>query len=202
MGKASRFKQCGFGLLEIILALAIASVLSVSVVFVYAFMSRLIEKEHAVLHIENEAMTVISQLNRSIHLSGLDDCSSEYSFVKQGDNAHCFTAEKLPGYFKIKALTGSDVLLLTACVMKNHHQKFQKIAYFVALSKRYDMRHRLIPVFYEKPIAGRRVELAEYMSEFNVNLNEDAVDYQLAFKSPDLKKLKHWFSFAIFRERR
>lgn len=198
-----------FSLLELMLALVLSALLSVGLVTLYASIKRANQTASELATIQEQGRFVVDQLDARTRLAGDASC---------GEGTAINAADAIGGGIN----RYGDVLRIGECLPYKGKRQFVLVDYFIDYTRRRDAQGNKIMSLYERPVGGRRVELAEHVVGLMVRYgvaSEDhrniahmlpaaavkdwslvrALDMGITLKAGHLTKL--WHTYVALRER-
>ena len=170
--------------MELMLALFLASLLSVSLLTVYYSVKRRYQMVSTLINLQENGRFAVTLMRRKIH------------GATRG--AITYTLSTLPRSLKYKLKSLSDVLVLRT------QQKQHEIntAYYISWTS-WRQHGNKVKALFEKPLSGRRRELVSFVTGFSAQLEAQGVRYtfKLSAETAVLKIDRTWHGFALLPAR-
>jgi len=174
-------------MLEIILAVVLASMVVVNLFDVFNIVSRVAVHEHVLLDMQNKTQLINRFLRKKIHTAGDSACLNQLPEKKE-NKIQAFSAHDAFQEFGINAKAGSDVLLLRECVKVQKKTQYLPLFFYIA------KKSGAFDLFYQMSNHPRLLFI-QGMSRFKVSLHSGLSDvvirYQLQSIQPVLPIKKY-----------
>jgi len=156
--KNSAFKNnCGFSLIELIVALFLSSTLMAGLATVYLSVRSSYRFQNSFANIQEKIRLTNEILNKRVYLAGFSECENKTKIINQ--------KQAIKGS---QGQSGNDVLTLGECYPDKGHERFAHLSYFVAKTSRVNKQSKPIYALFVRKNSGRRLEIAEGISQMQV----------------------------------
>ena len=191
-------KCSGFTLIEILIALALSSIICISVFDCVASIEILYQRQLAIAGMQEKTRFLTVFFGEKIKQSG--DFSCEPWRIKREDPVVVsYAAQEASDKWGVKIKAKTDLLQLKECIRFNGKLQYLPIDFFVADTRRVSGKGREIDALFMKIEGHHREELVPNLVEFRVaveNLNNPIVKIVYVLSSiDDAVKVKnpYWF---------
>ena len=191
-------KWHGFTLIEILIALALSSLVCISVFDCVASIEILHQRQLAIAGLQEKMRFLTIFLREKIQESGDFSCEP-WRIKPQSNSLKRYTAEEASDKLGVKIKAKTDLLQIKECIRFNGKLQYLPIDFFVADTHRVSGREREIDAFFMKIEGHHREELVPNFAEFRVdveNSNNSIVKIAYVLSSiDDVVKVKnpYWF---------
>ncbi len=167
-------KTKGFSLIEILVALFLASLLVAGLITIYLQVKSSNRLDNALADIQERARFTIALLDHRVRLAGDASCENPSNPTVQ--------QHAIKGY--------QEALEIGECVHYQGRDRFLRTKYYLANTHRKNQQGEPIIALYEKPMGGRREELTAGIAGMKIVYGVDAGNQSVRYRTLD--HIKEW----------
>ncbi len=163
-----RHRWQGFSLIEVLVSVVLLILISYGLTKIYLNIWDGRQVHVAVLDIQQRGQIVLQTLNRYIRQAGNVSCVplsrrqslTENSLIGYADAA-------IPVDFGVRAISGSDLLLVGECQTINGAEQYGNYAFYVSDTGRKSQQGEPVLALYKKRLGGRSIEVASGVTKLD-----------------------------------
>lgn len=186
----------GFTLLELLIAMAISSLLMLGFSVVYISVKNNYRLQQGLSTVAESGRFATYLLNQRIRLAGFKDCNElSDDGVDQSQAIHGYDSENVPSWLHGQVVAGSDVVVIGSCVNNTsftQDNQFKLTAYYLGNTGRKNSQGKKILALYQKSKNEYRQELVAGLSQlkFTYGIGDESSGNIVAYQS--VKQMSNW----------
>ena len=189
----------GYTIIELMLAMLLASFLSIVLVMSYAAIQKRFQLVMTLSMMQDDAQFLIGFLRGKINHAGDVSCvkSNPLPIVQ------VFTKDTIPSTLKTKLTSLSDVLVLGSCETNQGKKEFVQTAYYVTTTSWQDNGQSVL-AFFAKPLDSSRQEIVSHVVDFKLRVVAEGnaitgIGYDIRLQTNN-KISRTWTGFAAVHD--
>ena len=166
-----RWQLSGFTLLEIVISIALSSIIIAGIITLYLAIKNDNNRQQAIIDLEDSARFAQLVLNQRIRTAGYVGCSNPDNPVDQQQAITGYDSEHLPSELQNQVIAGTDAVVIHSCVSRSdisNNAALVSMAYFIGDTHRTNHQGQHILALFQKPMDSDRVELAEGIEQMKI----------------------------------
>lgn len=184
--------QKGMTIIESLVSLLLSGLLLTTLIAIF---TGLYSGNTVLKHISKQLRELhfaLHYIHSSIRQAGLNDCGAKKA---ENEFIEGYSAAATPPSFGIHAKTGSDVVVIRACIQYQSKRQYRQLAFFIGKTSRKN-NNKPVYALFEKIISGNRLELAADIDDMKIQygvlgkLQDEYLQYNNSSEVRDWRSVK------------
>ena len=182
----------GFSLIEIWVALFLASLLMSGLITFYLQVESSNRLENALADIQERARFTLALLGHRTRLAGYARCENSTRPIIQQGALMGYSVHHLPSALGAWVDSDSDAIVVGECVHYKGRQRFLRIIYYLSDTRRKNSQGQPIIALYEKVMGKRREELTAGIAQMRILYGLSAKDHRRIVHYETANHVRDW----------
>jgi prepilin-type N-terminal cleavage/methylation domain-containing protein len=163
--------QKGFGLLELLIAIALGTALIAGFITVYLSIKINHNRQQAFLDLQDAERFANTFLSQRIRIAGFVGCADTNNPVDQNQAIVGYSSDRLPSFLQNQVIANTEAVVVKACISNTEmaqNTTLTTMGYYIGNTNRNNLQGQPILALFQKPIDGDREELAAGVEQMQI----------------------------------